>query len=68
MIQYKNYQEQYSKQMYDLFCEFRDEEDFFKVLTKEEFEGILTKNSNFKPEGTFLAFDGDKLVGFISGC
>ena len=34
-----NYEEKYAKQVYDLFVEFRNEEDFFKEMTYEEFCG-----------------------------
>ena len=67
MIKYLPYEEKYQDQMYDVFNELTKEEVFFKKLTKEEFSDKLFKNPNFKKEGTFLALEGDKLVGFASG-
>ena len=67
MIKYLPYEEKYQDQMYDVFNELTKEEVFFKKLTKEEFSDKLFKNPNFKKEGTFLALEGNKLVGFASG-
>jgi ribosomal protein S18 acetylase RimI-like enzyme len=67
MINIIKYEEKYSKQVYDLFMNFRDEEDFFKEFTYEGFCAHLFKNSAFKAEGTFVALDGEEVVGFASG-
>ncbi|MBR6515350.1 MAG: GNAT family N-acetyltransferase, partial [Bacilli bacterium] len=61
-----NYEEKYAKQVYDLFVEFRNEEDFFKEMTYEEFCGHLFRSRGFNAEGTFVAVVGEELVGFAS--
>ena len=63
-IVYKNYADQYNENIYKLYCDFRDEEDFFKKMTLDEFNNHLFKNPFFKPEGCFLAFVNQELVGF----
>ena len=67
MIQYLPYDEKYQKQMYELFNELTQEEVFFKTLTEDEFCNKLFKSPAFKSEGTFVAIDGDTVVGFIGG-
>ncbi len=67
MIKYLNYNENYQKEMYEIFIELTKEEVFFKPLSEKEFSSKLFLNANFKKEGTYLAFDEDKLVGFASG-
>lgn len=66
MIKYQSYQEEYQDQMYDVFNSLTKEEVFFKELTSEEFKNRLFKNSFFKKEGTFLALEEGKVVGFVS--
>lgn len=63
-MDFKIFNSIYEKQIYDLYCDFRDEEDFFKELSFEEFSSRLFKNRFFQPEGNFVALDGDKVVGF----
>lgn len=67
MITYLNYDEKFNSQIYDLFIELTKEEYFFKPLSREEFDSKLFRNPSFKKEGTFLAVEGDELVGFASG-
>ena len=57
------YDSSYEKQIYDLYCDFRAEDDFYKEMTFEEFSGYLFKNNHFQPEGTFLAVEDGKLLG-----
>ena len=52
--------------VYNLFYEVICEEDFFKKISFDEFNHILFLNKFFKKEGTFLAYDYNTLVGFIS--
>ena len=67
MITYLPFKEKYQKQMYDIFIHLTEEESFFKPLSEEEFASKLFQNPAFQKEGTFIALDGEKLVGFISG-
>ena len=67
MILFKNYEDKYSKAVYDLFMEVRAEDDFFKEFSYEGFCNHLFKSSAFQNEGSFVALNGDELVGFISG-
>ncbi len=62
-----NYEKKYSHQVYELYCDFRNEEDFFLEYTYEAFCAHLFGNPFYKEEGTFVALDGDKVVGFASG-
>ena len=54
------------KEVYDLFFEVIKEDGFFKELSYESFYMLLFKSRAFKAEGTFLAYDEEKLIGFIS--
>lgn len=67
MISIIKYEPKYAKAVYDLFMEMRNEEDFFKEFTYEEFCNHLFKNSFFQQEGSFIALDDEELVGFASG-
>lgn len=67
MIQYLPFEEEYQTQMYKVFIHLTEEECFFKPLSEEEFAVKLFKNPNFQKEGTFVALDDEKLVGFASG-
>lgn len=67
MISIIKYEQKYVKAVYDLFMEVRDEEDFYKGFTFEGFCNHLFKNPFYQEEGTFVALDGDLLVGFASG-
>ncbi len=72
-IKYYNFSEIKSKlpdiehDVYNLFIEVIKEEHFFKEVSFEQFCQILFNNSFFKAAGTFLAYDFNTLVGFISG-
>lgn len=61
-----NYDAIYEKQVYDLYCDFQKEDDFYKQMSLEEFQRHLFKNPNFQAEGTFLAVEEDKLLGIGS--
>lgn len=67
MINYCSYEEKDQDQMYEVFYELTKEEVFFKELTKEAFKNRLFNSPAFKKEGTFVAKDNDKVIGFISG-
>ncbi len=67
MIKYEMYQEKYQKGMYDVFLSLTEEETFFKALSFDEFKNHLFANPYFKKEGTFVAIEGEEIVGFISG-
>lgn len=56
----------YEKQVYDLYCDFQKEDDFYKVMTLDEFQNHLFRNPNFQEEGTFLAVQDDQLIGIGS--
>lgn len=53
--------------VYNLFIEVISEDHFYKDVSYEQFCQILFNNRFFKSEGTFLAYDYNTLVGFISG-
>ena len=63
-MQFINYNSNYQKQVYDLYCDFQKEEDFYKAMSYEEFVGHLFKNPFFKDEANFLALKDDQVVGF----
>lgn len=63
-MEFKTFSSVYEQQIYDLYCNFREEDDFFKIMSFEEFQGHLFKNPFFQPEGNFVALDGDKVVGY----
>lgn len=67
MIKYLPYSEKHQKAMYEIFIGLTEEECFFKPLSEEEFASKLFKSPNFKEEGTFVALDEEKMVGFASG-
>lgn len=66
MIKYNAYEEKYQDGMYEVFDSLVKEEVFFKEISFDEFKARLFKSSAFKPEGTFVALDDDKVVGFAS--
>lgn len=66
MIKYCLYEEKYQNGMYEVFDSLTKEEMFYKEHTKDEFVNRLFNSSNFRKEGTFVALDGDKVVGFAS--
>lgn len=53
--------------IYNLFVEVIREENFYKEIPFEEFNAKLFQSSAFKKEGTFVAYEHNTLVGFISG-
>ena len=53
--------------IYNLFVEVIREENFYKEIPFEEFNGKLFQSSAFKKDGTFVAYEHNTLVGFISG-
>ena len=60
------YEEKFSKQIYDLFVNVRDEEDFFKEFSYEGFCAHLFKSAAFNEDGSFVALVDDEVVGFAS--
>ena len=62
----KNLNPEVSHVVYDLWMEVILEDGFYKQLDFNGFNGLLFSNRVFKAEGTFLAYDDEKLVGFIS--
>ena len=66
MINYLSYDTKFNDAIYDLFSYFQKEDNFYKELTKEEFCNHLFGNWGFQKDGTFVALDGEKLVGVIS--
>ncbi|MBQ8293106.1 MAG: GNAT family N-acetyltransferase [Bacilli bacterium] len=66
MITYLNYTEEHQHAMYEIFCGLTKEETFFKELSFDEFKNLLFNSSAFQKEGTFVAFDEGKMVGFVS--
>ncbi len=65
-MEFVKYNEKFNKDIYGLYADFQKEEDFFKEMTEEEFTKFLFGNGRFKAEGTFVALDGDKVVGVVS--
>lgn len=71
-MQYASYEQtkkqnsQVEQQIYDLFIEVVKEDGFYKELSFNEFQDRLFRNPFFKKEGTFVAYDNETLVGFIS--
>ena len=63
-MKYVNYNSSYEKQVYELYCDFQKEEDFYKAMSYEEFCGHLFKNPYFQPEGNFVALKDEQVVGF----
>lgn len=65
-MEFKVFEEKFEREVYDLYCDFRNEDDFYKVMSYEQFSNHLFKNPNFQKEGSFVALDNDKVVGFGS--
>ena len=65
-MEFIKYNSKYDNQIYDLYCDFQKEDDFYKAMSFEEFSGYLLKNHNFQEDGTFLAVEGEKLLGIGS--
>ena len=63
-VKYVNFETKYEQQVYELYCNFRDEEDFYKIMSFDEFKGHLFQNRFFQPEGNFIALVDDQVVGF----
>lgn len=66
-MEYITYSDNYNKQMYELFCDFQKEENFYMEHTYEAFLDRLVNNPAFQKEGTFLCVEDGKLLGFASG-
>ncbi len=64
MITYLAYDEKYLQGMYEVYSNLTKEEMFFKELSFDQFKSIVL-NRSAQPEGTFVALDDDKVVGFI---
>lgn len=65
MITYLNYEEKYQQAMYEVYTALTKEEMFFKEMSFNEFKNHLFNSSGFQKDGTFVALDDDKVVGFI---
>lgn len=65
-MEFLRFDNKYVQAVYELYCDFRDEDNFYKELTFEDFNLLLFKGAAYQEEGTFMCLDGDKLVGFIS--
>lgn len=63
-MEFKVFDSCYEKEVYDLYCDFRNEDDFFKIMTFEEFSNHLYKNPFFQKEGNFVAIKDGKVVGY----
>lgn len=66
-MKYVNFNKEYKKEVYQLFCDFQKEEEFYKPLTEEQLDYYLFENRAFKDEAAWVALDDDKVVGFM-GC
>ncbi len=66
MINYRKFDKKDEKAFYELYKDFRDEDDFFLVMDNEQFNNHFFKSSAFQPNGTFVAEDGNKVIGFAS--
>ena len=64
---YINYNPSYNDKMYELFCDFQKEDNFYKEHTYEEFKERLLENKNFQEDACFLCIDGENLVGMACG-
>lgn len=65
-MDFKVFESKYERQVYDLYCEFRNEDDFYKIMDFEQFKDHLFYEPSFQKEGSFVALDNDKVVGFGS--
>lgn len=66
MITYLAYNEKYQQGMYEVYVDLTQEEMFYQEKTFDEFKNTLFNSRAFEADGTFVALDGDKVVGFIS--
>lgn len=65
-MQYLQFNDSRKKDVYELFCEFQKEDNFYQEMDFEKFDKHLFMNPEYQEKGTFMCLDGDKLVGFIS--
>lgn len=63
-IELKQFSKDYTEQVVDLWNKNAYGKTIYAELSKEEFENKFYNNPNYKDEGSVLAFDGDKLIGF----
>lgn len=67
MFKIVNYEETYQKAIFDLYCNVRDEEDFFLEFTFDKFCNHLFKSGAFFKEGSFVALnEANEVIGFAS--
>lgn len=66
MITYLAYEEQHQQGMYEVYSKLTKEEVFFKDLSFEGFKNILFNSPAFNAEGTYVALDEEKIIGFVS--
>ena len=67
MYQVVKYEKKYNSEIYKEFVEFVREENFFFEESEVGFNDKLFNNRLFQEEGSFVALDGEKVIGFISG-
>lgn len=65
-MQYRNYQTNDALKVFNLYDEFQKEDDFYKKMDYEEFKSHLLENPSFSPCKTYIAEEGDELIGIIS--
>lgn len=66
-MNYIRFNKKYEEAVYNLYCNFRNEEDFYYEYSKDDFNNHLFKNPSFQEEGSFLALtENDEVVGFAS--
>ena len=58
------YNEAYNHDIFNLYCDFRNEEDLYYEYNYEGFENHLFKNRGFQIDGSFVALVDNKVVGF----
>lgn len=64
MIKYTNYNYEYLKKIYDCYNDVVG--DFYKHITLDDFIKNFNKHVEFDPNGVFVAWDGENVVGFIA--
>jgi len=63
-MEFIKFKDEYKQGAYELFCDFQKEDDFYMAHTFEEFDNRVFKNHDYRPDGTFVCLDNNKVVGF----
>ncbi len=63
-MEYIGYKISCNQEIFELYCEFQKEENFFKRMNYEQFAKHLLNNEQFQKEGAFVALKDGKVVGF----